>query len=77
MAAEYSEFVQHIFEQDVHSARRRTVGSCGDIARKHFTGYVCVMPPLYLRIFRKIRHKIGTLLPKKTKDAIKKLYVKD
>ena len=71
-AAEYQELVRNIFYQDIRSARRRPVGMFGDMCRKGFHGYV-VIPPLRLRVLRKIKSVIRKLIPKKVKAVLKKL----
>ena len=70
--AEYDEFVRHIFTQDIHTARRRPVGVWGDWFRKSFTGVIGVIPPLHLRVFRRVKHFMGKLVPHKMKHAVKK-----
>ena len=68
---DYTRFTENILSQDVRSAKRRTEGLWSNNYRKCFTGMVGIMPPLYLRAFRKLRHIIGMLLSDKTKTAIK------
>ena len=71
------EFMHNIFSQDIRAARRRPVGHWGRICTKNFTGYVGIMPPLYLRVFRSIKHQIMKFVPKKAKAAVKKFLHMD
>ena len=76
-AAECQEFVRNIFYQDIRSARRRPIGLWGDICRKHFTGYAGIMPPLYVRVFMRIKYQIAKFLPESAKAAIKRFLHMD
>ena len=71
------EFMHNILSQDIRTARRRPVGSWGNISRRYFTGYTGVMPPLYLRVLRKIWRRASNFLSENAKSAIKKFLHMD
>ena len=70
-------FIRNIFTQDIKKARRRPVGSGFDRDRNEFTGLIGIMPPIYVRVARKIRLLLGKFVPDKMKPAVKKLLHMD
>ena len=77
MLDENDVFIRNIFTQDIKKARRRGVGFYPDMCRKRFTGLIGIMPPIYVRVARKIRLLLGKFVPDKMKPAVKKLLHMD
>ena len=70
---DYEVFSHNIFTQDIRSARRRPEGVYGSRCQKGWTGYVGIMPPLYLRAARRLRRIAGKFIPKSLKLKLKEL----
>ena len=56
---ENENIVQHIFSQDIHSARRRPEGMFADWCRENFTGFIGIVPPLPVVLLRKFKRAVN------------------
>ena len=74
---DYSASVRNIFSQDLREARRRPIGFYSDRFRRDFTGLIGVLPPIYVRAFRKMKRIAGKFIPASAKPAIKKFLGMD